>query len=91
MPEKRKTFSPCSERDIRAAALKATHERIKEMDRRRQPTVSKFGDILREEQAKFRAFGEHMAEKTTCPIMTWEELKQATEKFTEGLKNSKGD
>lgn len=87
MAEKRRLFSPCSERDIRAAALKATHERMKAMDQKRLPTVGKFGVILKEEQAKFRAFGEHMAEKNTCPIMTWDEMKQARQGFAEQHKN----
>lgn len=81
MPEKRKIFSPCSERDVRAAALKATHERLNQMDEKRQATIGKFGEILREESAKVRSYGEEMAKKGTCPVMTWDELKEAVDEF----------
>ena len=87
MADKRRLFSPCSERDIRAAALKATHERMKAMDQKGVPTIGKFGVILKEEQTKFRAFGEHMAEENTCPVMTWDEMKWARERFGEQQKN----
>ena len=88
MPEKRRFFSPCSERDVRAAALKATHEHLKEMDDKKQPTIGKFGEILREETAKIRSYGEEMAKKGTCAVMTWDELKEATEEFTKQKKAS---
>lgn len=81
MPEKRKLFSPCSELDVRAAALKATHERLKEMDERKQPTVGKFGEILKEETAKIRSYGEEMAKKGICSAVSWDELKKAREDF----------
>ena len=81
MPEKRKTFSPCSERDVRAAVLKATHERLQQMDEQKQATIGKFGEILREESAKVRSYGEEMAKKGTCPVMTWVELKKAVDEF----------
>jgi len=86
MPEKRKIFSPCSERDVRAAALKATHERLKEMDEKKLPTVGKFGEILREETSKIRSYGEGMAKKGTCPAMTWDELKKAVDESAQQKK-----
>ena len=89
MPEKRKLFSPCSERDVRAAALKATHERLKEMDERKQPTIGKFGEILKAETAKIRSYGEEMAKKETCPLMTWDQLKEAAEQFAKQKETSK--
>jgi len=82
MQEKRKTYSPCSEHDVRAAALKATHERLQQMDAQRQATIGKFGEILREESAKMRSYGEEQAKKGTCPVMTWDELKKAVEEFS---------
>jgi NifU-like protein involved in Fe-S cluster formation len=88
MPQKRKFFSPCSERDVRAAALKATHERLKGMDEKKQPTVGKFGEILKEESAKIRSYGEEMAKKGTCPLMAWDELKKAAEEFSKQRKPS---
>lgn len=81
MPEKRKVFSPCSERDVRAAALKATHERLNQMDEQKQATIGKFGEILREESAKVRSYGEEREKKGTCPVMTWGELKKAVDEF----------
>ena len=90
MPQMRTLFSPCSERDVRAAALKAAHERLKEMDTRGQPTVGKFGEILKEEGAKLRAYGESMAEKGTCPLMTWDQLKRETERFAKRREASPG-
>ena len=81
MPGKRKVFSPCSERDVRAAALKATHERLNQMDEKNQATIGKFGEILREESAKVRSYGEEMAKKGTCAVMTWGELKKAVDEF----------
>ena len=81
MAKKRNNYRPCSDLDIRAAALRATHERLREMDNEGKPTVGKFGDVLREEKAKMRAFGEYMAEKGTYPVMTWDELKKAVNKF----------
>ncbi len=86
MPQKRVFFSPCSERDVRAAALKATHEHLKAMDEKKQPTVGKFGEILKEESAKIRSYGEEMAKKGTCPVMTWDELKKAAEEFSKQRK-----
>jgi hypothetical protein len=81
MPSKRENYRPCSDLDIRAAALRATHERLREMDEQGKPTVGKFGVVLREERAKLRAFGEYMAEKGTCPVMTWHELQKAVNKY----------
>jgi hypothetical protein len=86
MPEKRKFFSPCSERDVRAASLKATHERLRQMDEQKQPTVGKFGEILKEETAKIRSYGEEMAKTGTCPVMTWDQLKKAVEEFSKQKK-----
>ena len=88
MAEKRKFFSPCSERDVRAAALKATHERLKMMDEKKQPTVGKFGEVLREEMASIRSYGEKMAKQGTCRVMTWDELKKAKEDFAKRKKIS---
>jgi len=81
MVKKRNDYRPCSDLDVRAASLRATHEMLKEMDEKGIPTVGKFGDILREERTKHRAFGEYMAKKDTCPVMAWDELKQAVNKF----------
>jgi hypothetical protein len=75
MARKRISFSPCSERDVRAAALKATHERLKEMDER--------GEILRGEMAKIRSYGEEMAKKGINRSMSWEELKKAVSEFSD--------
>lgn len=80
--KKRRYFRPCSERDIKAAALKATHERLKELDEKGEPTIGKFGEILREEMAKIRSFGEEMVKRGMCPEMTWDELKKAIEEFS---------
>lgn len=85
MTRKRDDYRPCSDLDIRAAALRATHEKLREMDDLGKPTVGKFGDVLREEKAKLRAFGEHMAKKDTCPIMPWDELKRAVNKFAKDM------
>jgi hypothetical protein len=82
MSEKRRVFSPCSERDVRAAALKATHERLQQMDEQRQATVGKFGEILREESAKIRSYGEEMAKKGACSLMTWDKFKKEVDEFT---------
>jgi len=79
MPQEKKLFSPCSERDVRAAALKATHEHLKTMDDKGLPTIGKFGEILKEESAKIRAYGEKMAKEGTCQLMTWDELKKSAE------------
>jgi uncharacterized phage-like protein YoqJ len=89
MPKKRDDYRPCSDLDIRAAALRATHERLREMDEQGKPTVGKFGEVEREEKAKLRAFGEYMAEKGTCPIMTWDELKKAVNKYAKDTKKSR--
>ncbi len=86
MPTKRNDYRPCSDLDIRAAALRATHERLREMDEQGKPTVGMFGEVEREEKAKLRAFGEYMAKKGTNPVMTWDELKEAVKKFTEKKK-----
>lgn len=87
MKVKKDAYRPCSDLDIRAAALRATHETLREMDEEGKPTVGKFGAVLREERAKLRAFGEYMAKKGTCPVMTWDELQEAVNKFAkEGMK-----
>jgi hypothetical protein len=86
MKKQRNDYRPCSDLDIRAAALRATHEKLREMDAEGKPTVGMFGDVLREERAKLRAYGEHMAKQGTCPVMTWDELKKAVNKFAEGDK-----
>lgn len=90
MPTKRDNYRPCSDLDIRAAALRATHERLREMDEEGKPTVGMFGKVEREEKAKLRAFGEYMAKKGTNPVMTWEELKQAVDKFTREANKTRG-
>jgi len=81
MAKQRDNYRPCSDLDIRSAALRSTHEILRELDNQDIPTVGKFGDVLREEKAKLRAFGEHMAEKGTCPVMTWDELQKAVNKY----------
>ncbi|MEQ4489546.1 MAG: hypothetical protein AAC990_04170 [Dehalococcoides mccartyi] len=78
MPEKRKVFFTCSDRDIKAAALKLTHERMKEMDQKREITFGKFGEILRQEQAKVRQLAENDVRQGVCRSLTFEELKEAT-------------
>jgi hypothetical protein len=78
MAKKRMVFSTCSEMDVRAAALKATHERMKEMDQRKEVTIGKFGEVLKEEQAKLRRLAEKDVEQGICRTLTWEELKKAT-------------
>lgn len=90
MANKRDEYRPCSDLDMRAAALRATHERLREMDDLGNPTIGKFGDVLREEKTKVRLFGEHMAKKGTCPTMTWDELKRAVNKFSEDMRKSTG-
>ncbi len=89
MAQKRDSYSPCSDRDVRAAALRSAHERMREMDNKGQPTVGKLGVILREERAEFQAFGAHMANKGTCSLMTWVQYKEAVQKFAK--KKMKGD
>ena len=79
--ERKNEYRPCSDLDVRAAALRATHRRLRAMDSQGIPTINKFGDVLREEKAKHRAFGEYMAGKGTNPIMTWDELEEAVNKF----------
>jgi hypothetical protein len=81
MPSKRDNYRPCSDLDLRAAALRATHERLHELDEQGKPTIGMFGQIEREEKAKLRAYGEYMAKKGTNPVMTWHELKTAVAKF----------
>ena len=83
MKKQRNDYRPCSDLDIRAAALRATHERLREMDNQGKPTVGMFGDVLREEKGKLKAFGEHMAKKGEYPVMTWDELKKAVNEFAE--------
>lgn len=80
---KQHLYLPCSDRDIRAAALKAAHEQVKALDEKGEPTVLKFGEILARERAKFQAFGKFMAKQPNCPKMTWEEYKEASDKFAE--------
>lgn len=82
MPSKRDNYRPCSDLDLRAAALRATHERIHEMDEQGKPTIGLFGQIEREEKAKLRAYGEYMAKKGTNPVMTWQELKTAVNEYS---------
>lgn len=85
MTKQRNDYNPCSDSDFRAATLRATHERMREMDKSGIPTIGKFGDIVREEKAKHRAFGEYMAKKGTCTIMTWDELKKAVNEHTKTI------
>lgn len=82
MKEKKDAYRPCSDLDVRAAALRSTHERLREMDNQGIPTINQFGDVLREEKAKYRAYGMHMAEKGKNPIMTWDELKKAVNEYS---------
>ena len=82
MPTKRNDYRPCSDLDIRAAALRATHEKLRELDEQGKPTVGMFGQVVREERAKLRAFGEYMARKGEYPILTWEELKKAVNEYS---------
>ena len=81
MAEKKNAYRPCSDLDVRAAALRATHERLHEMDEQGIPTIDKFGDVLREEKAKYRAYGLYMAKEGMNSLMTWDELKKAVNKF----------
>ena len=81
MLKKRDNYRPCSELDFRAAALRRTHERIREMDEQGKPTLGLFGKIEKEEKAKLRAYGEHLLGKGENPTMTWDELKKAVNKF----------
>jgi hypothetical protein len=90
MPKQRDDYRPCSDLDIRAAALRATHERLRELDQQGVPTVGKFGIVLREEKAKLRALGESMAEKGACTVMTWDQLKKAANKFAKEESKTKG-
>jgi hypothetical protein len=81
MAKKRELYSPCSDKDIRSAVLRAAHERMNELDKKGIPTVGKMSEIMKQESAKFRSFAEHMTHQPTRPKMTWYELKQACEKF----------
>ena len=81
MPEKRKIFSTCSDRDVKAATLKLTHARMKEMDQRGEVTFGRFGEILKEEQAKVRRLAENDVQQKTCRSLTFEQLKEATEEL----------
>lgn len=83
MAKKRMVFSTCSEMNMRAAALKATHERMKEMDERKEVTFGKFGEILREEQAKMKRLAKKDVEQGIYRTLTWEELKKSA---NEGVK-----
>ncbi len=89
MVKKKDTYQPCSDLDLRSAALRVTHEILKEMDSKGIPTVGKFGDVLREEKAKLRAYGEYMAKKGTSPMMTWDELKKAVNEYAKSTEKSK--
>jgi hypothetical protein len=88
MAKKRDDYRPCSDSDMRSAALRATHEKLHEMDDLGKPTIGKFGEVLSEQKAKFRIFGEHMAKKGTCSIMTWDELKRGADKFGKDVRKS---
>lgn len=85
MTKQRNDYKPCSDLDLRSAILRSTHERLKEMDNKGIPTVDKFGQVLGEERKKFRTFGEAMAKKGTCSVMTWEELKKAANEHAKGV------
>lgn len=87
MAEKKNSYRPCSDLDIRSASLRATHERIHEMDNKGIPTVGKFGTVLKEEKAKLRAYGLHLAKKGTCEEMSWEDLKKAANDFAKSKKS----
>jgi len=89
MAKKRNDYRPCSDSDMRSAALRATHEKLREMDDLGKPTIGKFGEVLSEQKAKFRLFGEYMAKKGTCPTMTWDELRRAVDKFSKDSKSSR--
>jgi uncharacterized phage-like protein YoqJ len=88
MAKKRELYSPCSDRDIRSAVLRAAHERMRELDEKGIPTVGKMREIMQEESLKFRQYAEYMVSKSSCSKMTWEELKQACGKFAK--KKTKG-
>jgi hypothetical protein len=75
-------YSPCSDRDIRSAVLRRAHERMREMDEQGLPTAGKMKEIMQEESLRFRGYSKYMTDQSNCPKMTWEELKQACEKFT---------
>lgn len=89
MVKKRDNYQPCSELDLRAAALRSTHERLRELDNKGIPSVGKFGIILSEEKGRFRILGEYMAEKGMCSPLTWEELKKAANEHAKGGKQIK--
>ena len=82
MGKKRTVFYTCSEIDIRATSLKATHGRMREMDQKKEVTVGKFGEVLKEEQAKLRRLAEMDVKQGVCRTLTWEELKKATEELS---------
>lgn len=81
MAKKGNLYSPCSDTDIRAAVLRAAHERMKELDEKGLPSIGKMKEIMKEESDKFRSFGAYMANKGTCEAMSWAELKKAANQF----------
>lgn len=81
--KKRDDYNPCSERDTRSAGLRATHDKLREMDEQGKPTVGMFGRVEKQEKAKLRALGYHMVKKDTCRSMTWNEIRDAANKFAE--------
>ncbi len=85
MKKGKKCYQPCSDRDIRAGALKATHELLTAMDERGEPTVGKMGAILREQRTRFLSFGLELAKQGDSPRMTWEDWKKAIDAFHRAL------
>ena len=81
--KKRDDYNPCSERAIRSAGLRATHERLREMDEQGKPTVGMFGRVEKQEKAKLSALGRYLAKKGTYSPMTWHQLQEAANKFAE--------
>jgi hypothetical protein len=51
------------------------------MDKRGEPTIGRFGEILRGEMAKIRSYGEEMAKKGISRAMSWEEFRKAVSEF----------
>jgi len=86
MAKKRELYSPCSDKDIRSAVLRAAHERMREMDEQGLPTAGKMSEIMQEESLKFREFSRYMTARSDCPKMTWDEFKKACDKFTKKRK-----
>jgi hypothetical protein len=85
MIKKRNLYRPCSDSDIRSAALRATHVRLRKMDAEGKPTFGLFGKVESEEKAKLREFAEYMVKKGKNPQMTWDELQREVNKFAKDM------